>query len=559
MATFVDFETFLRDLRQSEALPDKAVAEIAQSPNYQGLSAEELAPQLVHDKKISAFQASCLLQGRWRDLIYGDYRAVRILHIGGIGFILLARKKNEPGWFAIKALKQNMLAEQAMVDMFRLEAHAMTTLRHPNIVRGLHYGPCENDSCGHFLAMEFIAGPNLGELVAISRDFTWQQACDVIAQSARGLQHAHEQNFLHRDVKPGNIIVDRNGVAKLVDFGFATYTGPQPIFPAAADRRPGTAAFVAPERLIGDKSHSFPADVYSLGMTFYFTLTGREPFPGRRPKDILRAQVKEQPQSILELVPQVPLEVVQIFERMTAKLPSERFANMVEVAEALEPFAERRPVELDLRALLQARSKTHSRDDIQALTTPGSVLNEPETTSLSSKMSLSGLSNIQQLETGVRRIADELATQRAENQRLLDLLEVSKSDRRRLQAVQTELRQLRLKSEQFEVERANLTAEADRSRQTIADLTARCNELEGTIDHYRAQLDKMLGRMKELAAAVADLQKSGSSQTDAKEALRSAYENAGPLSVPGNDGELLDEIWADEEFFDGFQNEHKDS
>ncbi len=546
MTTIVDLDTFLRDLRQSEVLPEKTLKQILGSPEYAGLPGDELAQKLVHDKKLSAFQAATLLRGRGGDLVYGDYRAVRVLHIGGIGYVLLARHKQKAGWFAVKALKQNYMSDQAMVDMFRLESHAMTTLRHENIVRGLHYGPTGNDFGGCFLAMEFVPGPNLGELVALTK-VRWKQACDIIMQAARGLAHTHEQHYLHRDVKPGNIIVDKAGITKLVDYGFARYIGPEPIFPMAADRRPGTAAYVAPERLIGDKSHGTPSDIYGLGMTFYFALTGREPFAGRSQKDTLRAQVNDHPGPVSLYNPDVPPEVKEIFVRMTAKKSAERYQSMAEIAVALEPFAERHKVELDLRALLHARSKTHSREDIQALTTPGSVpgsvLSDVDTPSVLTHTSLSGLSHIRKLEEGVRRVADELANQRAENQRLLDRLELYKGDHSKVKKIESALKELQQKAEAWEKERAAMKQEADLAQKTLAELRSRCKELEGTVETYRVQVDKMAGKMRELTSADT-LKADDAAAESANEALRSAYEEAGP-----HEEETLEDVWTDDELF----------
>src|SRR5687768_13956008 len=107
MTTTVDLDTFWRDLHESGILSEKNFAKIADAPENAGLPGDALAQKLVHDKHLSAFQAATLLKGRWGDLVYGDYRAVRVLHIGGIGYVLLARHKERSGWFAVKALKQN--------------------------------------------------------------------------------------------------------------------------------------------------------------------------------------------------------------------------------------------------------------------------------------------------------------------------------------------------------------------------------------------------------------------------------------------------------------------
>jgi chromosome segregation ATPase len=257
--------------------------------------------------------------------------------------------------------------------------------------------------------------------------------------------------------------------------------------------------------------------------------------------------VKEQPTPISHYVPDLPPEVNEIFERMTAKQPGDRVQTMADVAAALEPFAERHRAEVDLRALLHARSTTYSREDIQAMTTPGSVLSDLDMASKSSQTSLSGLSHIRKLEDGVRRIADELTNQRAENQRLLDRLESNRSERKQFKLMQAEINELKQKLQQLEEERTRQNEEADRERKVVADLRARCGELENTVESYRQQLEKMSSKARELTSAVDSLQPVPPPTDEVQDALRSAYEEASPHEA--TEEELIEDVWAEQDLF----------
>ena len=170
--------------------------------------------------------------------------------------------------------------------------------------------------------MEYIEGQDLRRMVDQQGPLDYRKAADFIAQAADGLAHAHAAGFVHRDIKPANLIVDNNGVLKILDLGLARFTfeGENPWETSEGEPSAvGTADYVAPEQVADSRNADGRADIYSLGLTFYFLLTGRRPFPKTTLVDVLMAHRTEQPEPIAELRPDVPFDLIDIIDRMIAK------------------------------------------------------------------------------------------------------------------------------------------------------------------------------------------------------------------------------------------------
>jgi serine/threonine protein kinase len=543
MSPMVDPSGILAELEKSQLVSADKVRAYQASHQESPLADRAWAERLVSDRAISTFQATRLLQGRWRELFYGDYRVVHKLHNGGVGLVYLAHHATQPGWFALKILKPNRRDDAAAVDMFRLEALALTTLRHANIVRGIEYSPFERGSeHGHFLAMEFVRGPNLGELLAIRRELPIGQACDIIMQAAEGLSFAHEHHFLHRDIKPCNLIVDTSGATKLVDFGFARFTGPQLPFPIAPTGRPGTMGFYAPEALSGERMRDRRSDIYSLGLTLYFALTGVQPFVRQTREETLLAQRDERPRPIVELRPDLPAALVAIVERMIAPDAEDRYATMAEIAQALAPFAAREPLSLSMRALLRARARIQPRDYLassaqNAKPVVGVVAEIPKP---------EPLSELRTLEAFVRRISDQLTAQRAENRRLSDELEQHISHRAELEQRQAEQAQLRDELRRTAEENRRLTTEVVEARSVIEQLSSRCVELEMSLAEYKQQVFEITLRADDATEPVTVAGGTMRRGDEQRQALRVAYEQASPTNDVNDNSDSFDEVFTDD-------------
>ena len=178
---------------------------------------------------------------------------------------------------AIKVLPHNRVSDSSYLARFHLEAQAVAALDHPNIVRAYDL---DNDGKIHYLVMEYVEGRDLHALVCQRGPLDYHTAANYIAQAATGLDHAHHCGLIHRDIKPANLLVAVNGTVKILDMGLAKFTAetrPAPSF-AQDEHVLGTADYVAPEQAVNSQLVDHRADIYSLGCTFYFLLTGHPPF-----------------------------------------------------------------------------------------------------------------------------------------------------------------------------------------------------------------------------------------------------------------------------------------
>jgi serine/threonine protein kinase len=225
-----------------------------------------------------------------------------------------------------------------VVERFYREAQASAALNHPNIVRA---HDIDNDGKKHYHVMENHDGTSLQDIVTKQGPLDITRAAHYIAQTAQGLQHAHELGWVHRDIKPGNILLDRSGTVKILDMGLARF------FPEKTQSLTqkydehailGTADYLAPEQAVSSHDVDIRADIYSLGGTLYFLLTGQPPFPeGTVTQKLIWQQMRE-PQSVRELRPDVPAALVTVVEKMMDKAPGKRYQAPEEVIQALEPW-----------------------------------------------------------------------------------------------------------------------------------------------------------------------------------------------------------------------------
>src|SRR5262249_29105231 len=228
----------------------------------------------------------------------------------------------------------------AVVERFEREARAVATLDHPSIVK-VH--DVDTDGELHYLVMEFVEGSTLHDIVKKKGPMDFLRAAHYVFQTALGLQHAHEAGLVHRDIKPGNLLLDRGGGVKILDLGLARFFHDQgDNLTREHDARSilGTADYLAPEQALDSHNVDIRADIYGLGMTFYYLLAGKAPFAeGTLNQKLIWHQVR-QPHPLPALRPSVPPELLAVLERMIAKDPGERFQTPLEAAHALAPWAE---------------------------------------------------------------------------------------------------------------------------------------------------------------------------------------------------------------------------
>jgi eukaryotic-like serine/threonine-protein kinase len=301
-------------------------------------SPDDLARQLIQDGVITHFQAEQFRAGRWRRFTIGKYKVLERLGAGGMGTVYLCEHMLMKRRVAVKVLPPSKVNDSSSLERFYREAKAVAALDHPNIVRA--YDIDEDDKL-HFLVLEHVDGSSLQEIIKKTGPMDHVRAAHYMRQSALGLQHAHETAALvHRDIKPGNILVDRYGVVKLLDMGLARFfhDDTDDLTKKFDENVLGTADYLAPEQALDSHGADIRADIYSLGGTFYFCLTGRTPFTDGTVAQKLIWHQTRQPKPIRSFQPGVPEGLVAVIDKMMAKDRNERYQTPQEVSDALEEW-----------------------------------------------------------------------------------------------------------------------------------------------------------------------------------------------------------------------------
>jgi eukaryotic-like serine/threonine-protein kinase len=314
---------------------------------------DKLASALIDRNLLTTWQCDRLKEGRHRGFILGKYKLLGLLGTGGMSHVYLAEHMLMQRRVAIKVLPRKKVDDSSYLARFRREAQAVAALDHRNIVRAYDI---DNDGNTHYLVMEYVQGRDLSTIVKSDGPLDYDTAADYIRQAAEGLQHAHDANLIHRDIKPANLLVDARGVVKILDMGLARFTDEdQTSLTRMHDENVlGTADYLAPEQAKDSHTADHRADIYSLGCTFYYLLTGHPPFrDGTLAQRIVKHQT-EAPQSIYEERSDAPQPLVDVCMRMMAKQPAARFATAGEVARMLSKWLASRGKPGDAAAALHA-------------------------------------------------------------------------------------------------------------------------------------------------------------------------------------------------------------
>ena len=351
---------FLGLVRKSGIIDDKHLVAYAERNRLtSSLSTEphKLADLLVRDGLLTHFQAEQFLQGRWRRFTIGKYKVLERIGSGGMGSVFLCEHKLMRRKVAVKVLPTSQAHDPSALQRFHREARAVAALDHPNIVRA--YDIDQEDNL-HFLVMEYVDGSSLQEIVQRVGPLEPLRAAHYISQAALGLQHAHEvAGLVHRDIKPGNIIVDRNGTVKVLDLGLARFffDDDDSLTKHFDENVLGTADYLAPEQALDSHSVDIRGDIYSLAGTFYFCLTGQTPFGDGTVAQKLIWHQSRQAKPIRAFRSDVPEEMIAIIHKMMAKDPDQRYRAPIEVALALAPWTRKRippPSEKEMPRLSRA-------------------------------------------------------------------------------------------------------------------------------------------------------------------------------------------------------------
>ena len=332
-------ETFLSLVRQSGLLDPEVLKrhlKELQDRSVDFTDSAALATGLVERNALTRWQADKILVGKHKGFFLGKYRLMSHLGKGGMSSVYLAEHVLMRRRVAIKVLPQGRVDDSSYLQRFHREAQAVAALDHRNIVRAYDV---DQEGAVHFLVMEFVPGQSLQELVARGGVVSPVVAAEYIRQAAEGLAAAHKAGLVHRDIKPGNLLVDEKGTVKLLDLGLARFSSDgddaSSLTIANEEKVLGTADYLAPEQALDSHLVDARADLYSLGGTLYFLLVGNPPFPEGSVAQRLMAHQTREPVSIGIKRPEVPETLVAIVEKLMKKKADDRYQTAKEASAAL--------------------------------------------------------------------------------------------------------------------------------------------------------------------------------------------------------------------------------
>jgi eukaryotic-like serine/threonine-protein kinase len=329
-----------------------------------------LADLLVEHSFITINQSKRIrsqLEDRRKSQIPG-YRLLDKLGKGAMATVYKARQESLDRIVAVKVLPKKLAESREFVERFYKEGRAAARLSHNNIVQAYDVGSSPEGY--HYFAMEYIEGPTLYDVMQPApqgegRSFSEAEALDIMIQITDAMVHAHERGLIHRDVKPKNILLTRQGVAKLTDLGLARAMDDKEAAESEAGKAYGTPYYIAPEQIRGDVDIDFRADIYSLGATLYHLVTGKPPFEAETPTAVMHKHLKEPLTPPDHINTALSAGIAEIIEVAMAKRREDRYASTKDMLDDLRqvrrndpPIHARRSVDLDQLAKVEETGKT---------------------------------------------------------------------------------------------------------------------------------------------------------------------------------------------------------
>jgi serine/threonine protein kinase len=341
MAT-LSVDSFVDFVERSELVePDVFQAAVTELKAAHGGSlpedADTTANFFVEKGLLTSWHVEKLMDKKYKRFHLGKYKLLRLLGTGGMSSVYLAEHKLMHRLRAIKVLPERRVNDSSYLARFHLEAQATAQLAHPNIVRCYDV---DNEGNTHYIVMEFIEGKDLNTIIKQEGPLSLELACNYMAQAAEGLAHAHQNGLIHRDVKPANLLVDRKGIVKLLDLGLALFSDNERASLTVEHNENvlGTADYLAPEQAVNSHKVDHRADIYGLGCTLYFLLTGHPPFPDGTLAQRIAKHQSQMPEDIRKSRPDCPRDLADICIKMMQKRPEKRHPTMKDVAQALETW-----------------------------------------------------------------------------------------------------------------------------------------------------------------------------------------------------------------------------
>jgi serine/threonine protein kinase/WD40 repeat protein len=417
--------SFLDNLRASNLLDRAQLQDLARCPEARDPAPAPLARVVLQRGWLTRFQLNTIATGRGAELTVGPYLLLDRLGEGAMGMVYKARHQHMQRVVALKVIRREKLANPESVKRFYQEVQLAAQLSHPNIVLAYDAGPAGNT---HYMAMEYVDGVDLARLVKENGPLPLPQACDYVRQAALGLQHAHEKGLVHRDIKPHNLLVSRaadktditasagtaaasrGDVVKVLDMGLARLQGGGDTGMTKIGAVIGTPDYLAPEQAMNSKSADIRADLYSLGCTLHYLLTGQPPFIGGELTELLLKHQMEKPPTLAQRGVRAPQEVQAVLDKLMAKHPDDRYQTPADLIEALTPFC--RAGTLAATAISAVRDAGRADDEWASLTLDD---NKDKSSSRAAKSERSG--ELSRTSAGARVIRQKRGEAEAAGQR----------------------------------------------------------------------------------------------------------------------------------------------
>jgi serine/threonine-protein kinase len=279
------------------------------------------------------------------------YKILGQLGKGAMATVFKGRQLSLDRLVAIKVLPRKFTNNPQFIERFYAEGRAAAQLNHPNIVQAYDVGQAGDY---HYFVMEYVEGRTVYDDIVKHRRYPEVEAIDIIIQVAEALQHAHAKGLIHRDVKPKNIMLSKEGIAKLADMGLARAMSDKEAAEAEAGKAFGTPYYISPEQIRGDKDIGPPSDIYSLGATLYHMVVGNVPFDGKNPSAVMHKHLKEAPIPPDHANPKLTAGISEVIEMMMAKGPRDRYQNCSDLL-------------VDLRAARQKKDPPIAHKDLGGL------------------------------------------------------------------------------------------------------------------------------------------------------------------------------------------------
>ena len=307
------------------------------STESSSLSTEMIENALTTNGKMTPFQAKAILQGNGKSLLLGNYLLLDKIGEGGMGIVYKAMHRRMKRIVALKVLSPKLTETPELASRFQREVEATARLENQYIVTA--YDADESEGT-HFLVMQFIDGENLSSIVKHYGSMNLDDALNCMIQIATGMSYAHERGIIHRDIKPSNLLLDTEGIIKILDLGLARIldNSNEQTDISNTGNLMGTVDYIAPEQALNTKNADARSDIYSMGITFWFLLTGKPTYMGDSVVAKLLAHRDQEIPKLSHEMEDIPEEIDALFQKMVAKDPEDRFQTASEVIHTIKRF-----------------------------------------------------------------------------------------------------------------------------------------------------------------------------------------------------------------------------